>query len=199
MIYRIIVIISALLFVGCASNPMVVATDQTISVPPEGGSQVIFLRSSFLGSAINASLYDVTNGKTVFIGVIANGTKLSYTTAPGKHVFMVVSEAADFMEANLRQGKNYYSIVTPRMGAWKARFSLWPIKSDPDANYHHNMPEFKAWLSSTKLFHNSEKSRLWYEKNKNNIREKQEKYWPAWQQKSDEDIARRTLSPEDGI
>ena len=103
---------------GCATSPkMAVAPNQTVTKPSAQESQIIFMRSSFVGSAIDASLFDVTNGNMEFIGIISNATKIAHVTKPGKHTFMVVSEAADFMEADVLPGKNYYSIVTPRMGA----------------------------------------------------------------------------------
>lgn len=195
-----IIILAAILFVtGCASNPMVIAPDQKLQEPLVDESQVVFMRSSFVGSAISASLYEVTDGDIKFIGVIANGVKLSYKTTPGKHVFMVVSEAADFMEADLTPGKNYFGIATPRMGAWVARFSLWPIKSSPEADFRLNTPEFRKWVDNTQLVENTDKSLAWYEKNKKSIKSKYEKYWPAWENKSAEDVLKRTLSPEDGV
>ncbi len=199
MIFRILTLVAIIMFTGCASNPMVVSQQQEIQKPTDEEAQVVFMRSSFVGSAINASLYDVTNGDIKFIGVIANGTKVPYTTSPGERVFMVVSEAADFMEANLESGKNYFSLATPRMGAWVARFSLWPIKNDPSADYHTEMDDFNKWVSSTKLVENSAKSKSWYEANKESIKKKYEKYWPEWKNKTAEDLARRTLSPQDGM
>ncbi len=199
MALRIFTLIAIILFTGCASNPMIVSQQQEVNKPPSDETQVIFMRSSFVGSAINASLYEVTNGNIKFIGIIGNGTKLTYKTSPGERVFMVVSEAADFMEADLGPGKNYFSISTPRMGAWKARFSLWPIKSDPNADYHTGMPEFEEWVNDTKLVENTEKSKSWYESNKESVKKKYEKYWPVWRNKTAEDLSKRTLSPEDGM
>jgi len=198
MFIRIFSLLALLTLAGCASNPMTVSPQQTLQTPSQDSSQVVFMRSSFVGSAISASLYDVTDGDIKFIGVIVNGVKLAYSTTPGEHTFMVVSEAADFMEADLSSGKNYFSLVTPRMGAWKARFSLWPIKNDPTARYHTDMTEFDQWLTNTKLSTNSEKSQAWYQQNKNSVKAKYDKYWPAWQQKADSDIAKRTLVPTDG-
>lgn len=199
MTFRILTLITVILVSGCASNPMAVSPQQELQKPTSSEAQVIFMRSSFVGSAISASLYDVTSGNIEFIGVIANGTKLSHKTTSGKHVFMVVSEAADFMEANLDPGKNYFSIATPRMGAWKARFSLWPIKNDPNAEFHTKMPNFNNWVANTTLVENTEKSKSWYENNKNSVRSKYEEYWPVWQNKTAEDISKRTLSPQDGM
>jgi hypothetical protein len=199
MAIRVCLLLGIIFVTGCASNPMMVSPQQELQKPLTDESQVIFMRSSFVGSAISASLYEVTDGNIEFIGVIVNGTKVSYRTVPGKHVFMVVSEAADFMEADLAPGKNYFSITTPRMGAWKARFSLWPIKNDPDAEYHTGMSEFDDWVSDTKLVNNTDESRSWYEKNKESVKKKYDDYWPVWQEKTAEDLAERTLVPEDGM
>lgn len=198
MFIRLFLVVSMLTFAGCATNPMRVAPQQAVKPAQDDKSQVFFMRSSFVGSAIGASLYEVTGGDIKFIGVIVNGAKVAYETTPGKHVFMVVSEAADFMEADLAPGKNYFSIATPRMGAWKARFSLWPIKNDPDAKFRLGSSDFDGWVEGTKMFENSEKSLSWYENNKASVRQKYEEYWPVWQNKSASDIAERTLDPEDG-
>lgn len=196
---RIFSLLAIVFFTGCASNPMAVSIQQELQRPQSNESQVIFLRSSFLGSAIGSSLYDVTNGDIKFLGVLANGTKLSYKTTSGKHVFMVVAEAADFMEADLDSGKNYFSIATPRMGLWKARFSLWPIKKDPGAKFHTEMPEFNKWISNTKLVSNTDMSRVWYERNKESVNSKYKKYWPEWQNITAENLLKRTLEPKDGM
>ena len=199
MYFRILTLLAIISLTGCASNPMMVAPQQELQTPSTNESQVIFMRSSFVGSAISASLYEVTNDKIIFIGVIANNTKLSYKTTPGKHTFMVVSEAADFMESNLNSGKNYYSIVTPRMGIWKARFSLWPIKNDPEAEFHTQTSDFNDWVTSTKLVNNTNESRAWYEGNKDSVKQKYQEYWPEWQSKTNADLLKRTLSPQDGL
>lgn len=193
------VLLSTLIFAGCASNPMTMTGSTEVSHPAAGQAQVVFMRSSLLGSAISASLYDVTEGNTVFIGIINNGTKVSYTTTPGKHTFMVVSEAADFMEADLAAGKNYFSMVTPRMGAWKARFSLWPIKNKAGSEFYLGSDDFKNWLSSTKVAVKSAKAQAWYQANKTSIESKKTAYWQVWQQKSAEAIKERTLSQDDGL
>ena len=196
---RLIAIFSLFVFAGCATNPMKVSSSQVVTKPKAGDSQVVFLRDSFLGNAINATLYDVTNGEPKFLGVIANGTKIVYDTKPGKHVFMVVSEAADYMEAKIAPGKTYYSIVTPRMGAWKARFSLWPIRNDGSSKYNTQSDSFQGWLKSTKLVENTDKSLEWYENNSNSVKAKHSEYWPVWEQKSPEDRAARTLNINDGM
>lgn len=195
---KLIVLIVSVLFTACASNPMSVSEQTAIASPAADESQVVFMRDSFVGSAIKASLYDVSGDKPIFIGIIANGTKVPYRTEPGEHTFMVVSEAADFMEANLAGGKTYYSLVTPRMGMWKARFSLWPIKRAADADYRLDSDNFQQWLNSTKVAEKTPEASRWFQSNKNSVEAKQEKYWPVWGEKSEDDLARRTLILEDG-
>lgn len=183
---------------GCASNPMQITTHNELNKPLEDQVQVVFMRDAFMGQGINGSLYDITQGEPEFIGIIANGTKVTQMTTPGKHIYMVVSEAADFMEAELEGGKTYFSVVTPRMGAWKARFSLWPIKKDPNAEFVLDSKTFTALVNDTEYAELTAKAQAWYAANKNSVMAKQAKYWPVWQQKSEADIRARTLAPQDG-
>ena len=187
-----------LLLVGCASNPMFLSPTGTIERAKGDQAQVVFMRDSFVGSAIAASIYDVTDDEPVFIGILHNRTKLAYSTLPGKHRFMVVSEAADFMEADLSAGRTYYSIVTPRMGTWKARFSMWPVKRT-GSRYLLDSTEFSNWSQGTRLAIMTPNARSWYAANRNSIIAKQHGYWPVWQRKSKADLELRTLSPEDGL
>jgi hypothetical protein len=107
-----LIIVIILLLSGCASTKMLVQENQELITPAADQAQVVFLRSTFVGSAVQSSIYDVTVGEPEFIGILSNDTKLSHTVSPGKHVFMVVSEAADFMEANVFCGSRAYSPAT---------------------------------------------------------------------------------------
>ena len=198
-VFYIFTLLGTLLLAGCVSNPMAPVADQTLPPAAADSAQVVFMRDAYTGKAIVSSLYDVTDGKTRFIGVMANGTKIAYPTTPGKHTFMVVSEAADFMEADLVAGKTYYALVTPRMGLWKARFSLWPISNDPEAAHSLKSKNFKGWVEDTDLVTNSPKSLAWYERVKASVEKKRASYWPVWQEKSAEAVAERTLKPTDGL
>ena len=198
-VFYIFTLLGTLLLAGCASNPMDPVADQTVQPPAPGMSQVVFMRDAYTGKAIVSSLYDVTDGKTQFIGVMANGTKIAHPATPGKHTYMVVSEAADFMEADLVAGKTYYALVTPRMGLWKARFSLWPISNDPEASHSLKSKNFKEWVEDTEMVTNSPKSLAWYERVKASVEKKRAEYWPVWQEKSADAVAERTLKPTDGL
>lgn len=199
-LFRLAVLLPILALTACASNPMAVSESQTVEPPAPAESQIVFLRSSFVGSAINASLYDVTSGHPEFIGILANKTKIAHEMEPGEHVFMVVSEAADFLEAKTLPGRRYYSIVTPRMGVWKARFSIEPVRNDdPGAEHSTGTEEFEEWKANTTLVKNSEAAHNWYEANKQSVVTKYREYWQKWQQKPANEKAMRTLNPQDGL
>jgi hypothetical protein len=174
---------------------------QTIDIVPieNTQAQIVFMRSSLVGQEINASLYEITDNDIKFIGIISTETKIPYATTSGKHVFMVVSEEADFMEAEVDAGKTYYSIITPRMGIRRARFSMMPIKKDDSYKFNTSSDDFKTWQSNTKVAVVTQEAKAWFEQNRENIIEKKEKHWPDWQNKSPQEIAERSLAPEDGL
>lgn len=193
--------ISLLFVLGCESQPArtrVEAPQQT-AAPAVKVAQVIFMRSSVVANGVDAALYEVKNGDISFIGVIANDTKIAHTTTPGKHTFMVVSETADFMEADLVNGKSYYSVVVPKMGVWTARFSLWPVQRDDKAQYPIDSPTVRSWLSGTKAVTSSADSVALSSERKQLARDKYNQYWSQWQAKSAQERARQSLSQVDGI
>lgn len=165
----------------------------------EGMATVVFMRSSMVGAAIKTSIYEVTNQETIFIGIMKNKTKINYKTSPGKHTFMVVSEAADFMEADVVADKTYYSMITPRPGAWKARFSMIPVKNDGTTDFNTSSEKFEKWKMKTEVVSNDDKSEAWYQDHKDSVEEKRAKYWDKWIQKSAVDLAERTLKANDGV
>jgi len=126
---RLRALILVVLLAGCAGpiTHMREAPGGVSTAPPPGKAVVVFLRPSSLGFAIASSVYELKAGGDAFVGIVPAKRKLVYVTDPGSTRFMVVSEAADFMAAELEGGKTYYALVTPRMGAWKARFSLRPV------------------------------------------------------------------------
>lgn len=192
-------ILSLLVMSGCATSPMTIAPEQELPPVKSDEAQVVFMRTSQMGGAINASLFEVTETETDYIGIIAVGTKIAVTTTPGEHMFMVVSEAADFLKANLEGGKTYYALVTPRMGAWKARFSLWPFSSKANARHPNSGDQFEKWVNDTKLLVQSQASLDWYEQNRTSVEQKKMAYLPVWRQKTPEAVELRTLNPGDGL
>lgn len=158
-----------------------------------GESMVVFMRSSFVGSAISASVYDVSTPETKFIGIINNGTKIAYPVGQGTHTFMVVSEAADFMQVTALPARTYYAMVTPRMGAWKARFSFRPLRQNELSG-----SDFAGWNSGTHFVVNSPETLNWAVQNQADVASKRNQYWVEWSNKPASDRATQTLNADDG-
>jgi hypothetical protein len=176
---------------ACGGAQMMKAEQEPVI--KQGESMVVFMRSSLFGGAIAASVFDVSGSETKFIGVINNGTKIAYPVKPGKHTFMVVSEAADFMEATVASGRTYYAMVTPRMGMWKARFSFRPVRQNELGG-----SEFDGWNKGTHFVVNSPETLNWFQQNAADVTSKRTQYWPEWSNKPPADRGTQTLNEEDG-
>lgn len=168
-----------------------------ISTAPTAGvaeSKMIFMRATSYGGAVAASIFDVTDsGEPKFIGIIRARNKIAYPVRPGLHTFMVVSEAADFMQATVVGGKTYYALITPRMGAWRARFSFKPVRGD-----ELNGSQFAAWDRGTRLITPTAAHLSWAKSNAASIADKRDRWWPEWSSKPEGQRASQTLTAEDG-
>ena len=183
-----VVILTAGLF-GCATPRMnlSVPIDTTDIAIKEDKALVYFIRPNSLGFKIHAAVYDDEN----FIGFVPYNQKLPYAAKPGEHLFMVVSEAADFMQANLLPGKTYYVQVVPRMGAWRARFSLAPFTKDQLGS-----DKVRKWIEEARLIKNNDSAYQWASNNHDSVLKKKMVYFEKWQSK-DED-RRPILKANDG-
>lgn len=177
--------ISLLVFVSflssCAGtivNMREVPPDKVVTAPESGKALVVFMRPSGFGFAISSSVFEVKGDTLSLVGIIAAKAKVAYQVEPGNHLFMVVSEAADFMSADLQANKTYYVRVIPRPGVWKARFSLSPVHSDALSS-----STFAEWLADCKWVEKSPESDAWANSNMPDIKKKQAKYYPEWKSK----------------
>jgi hypothetical protein len=195
--FRYVVLGGAALLAGCAGNSTNIASD----APPEPNpnqAQIVFIRDSSVGKAVQASVYDVTTPETQFIGIVANKAQVSYLSPGGKRTFMVVSDTAEFMEADLTTGNLYYAMVIPRVDDSTVRFSLWPVSQDATAPYNLKSNDFVTWMADTNWVPTSPASVSWYQANKADIEAKRQKYWAEWLKKSPGDTRPHFLMPGDG-
>lgn len=192
MIRKIIICVTlALSVVGCVSpSPNMKQSQVTNTAPAVKADKalVYFIRPNHLGWAINAAVYD---DKT-FIGFVPYNQKLPYYAEPGEHVFSVVSEAADFLKADLAAGKTYYIDVQARMGVWRARFSLAPVTAADLQN-----PKMKQSIDEAQVIENKPSASEWAESNKASVEQKQKDYYEKWMAKPESE--RPSLSKGDGI
>ncbi len=169
----------------------VVAPENIINTPDKGKALVVFMRPSTLGFGVQSSVFEVKKDDVKLVGIVAAKKKVSYQVEPGKHLFMVVGESADFMTAELKENKIYYALVTPRAGFWKARFSLKPIHADKLGT-----PEFKEWNEGCEWVEKSPESDIWFNSNMKSIQSKNTKYYQDWIKK--DDAEKPKLLPQDG-
>lgn len=184
----------ALLLSSCAGtvkNMRTVQPGEIVSAPVEGKSLVVFMRPSTLGFAIQSSVFEIEGDHPSLVGIVAAKKKVSYQLEPGKHLFMVIGESADFMSAELEENRTYYALVTPRMGVWKARFSLMPIHlGELDSS------QFSDWLEACEWVEKNTDSENWASENMPSIESKRETYYEKWMSK---DVSERpNLLPQDG-
>lgn len=189
----VLLLLSFVLF-GCAGtvkHMQVVPPGKVVDKPKNGNAVVVFMRPSTLGFAVQSSVFNVTGKKSELVGVVAAKKKVAYQVKPGKHVFMAIGESADFMYAELEKNKTYYALVTPRMGLWKARFSLKPVHAN-----ELNTDEFKEWVNSCEWVETNESSYAWANSNMESIKEKRAEYYQDWMEKAPAD--RPKLRASDG-
>jgi hypothetical protein len=171
----------ALLLSGCAGtvkNMRPVPPDKVIASPEEGKAMVVFMRPSSLGAAIQSSVFEVRGDNLTLVGIVAAKKKVAYQLEAGNHLFMVVGESADYMSAELEPNKAYYALVAPRMGVWKARFSLKPVSSE-----QLNSSQFSEWYEDCEWVENTPDSYNWASSNMTSIQAKHKKYYPKWMEK----------------
>jgi hypothetical protein len=188
-----VVLVVMVLFFGCAGTSQYMRdVPPGISYAPKSNEAVVvFMRPSKFAFAINAGVFDVSTPETKVIGIVSATKKVAYRTKPGKHLFMVTGESADFMQADLKPGKTYYSLVNPRMGAWKARFSLGAVHRNIDT------AKLNAWKNGCRWSEATDATYEWAQQNAPSIQKKREGYIVKWNSKPE--TSRPTLHTEDGF
>jgi len=194
IIYSTIILALTLGFSGCAGaikHMSPAAEGQNIATPTNGKAQIVFMRPSSYGYAIQSSVFEIKNEKPSIVGIIPAKKKVAYEVEPGEHLFMVVGESADFMKATVAANKTYYAMVIPRMGLWKARFSLKALNKNDE-----EQKDLTEWLKDSQLLVPSADTEKWASENAKDIEEKYKEYYKKWISKDASE--RPALLEEDG-
>jgi hypothetical protein len=163
-----------------------------VQAPKPGKAVVVFMRSGGVGQAITASVFEIRNDKPELVGLVASNTKVAYEVDPGQRLFMVVSETADYMSADLAPNRTYYAFVTPRMGAWRARFSLAAVNRGGA-----RVQAAQTCLKDCRLVEKTPEAEAWARDNMSDIRAKHTEVYPRWNQKAARD--KPHLASGDGV
>jgi len=189
---KLLALLSAFLLGGCAGSSSYmrdVGPDAANYSTQDDKALIVFMRPSGLGFAIQSSVFEIVDGNPEFLGIVSAKAKVAHYMEPGEKRFMVIGESADFMDATLEPGKVYYSLVTPRFGVWKARFSLRPIRTAD-----LQTEEFAGWYKDTRWVENLESASNWASSNMPSIRKKMGENLPKWLAKANKPI----LASDDG-
>lgn len=201
LLFRLITIaFAAALLSACATGRYAAPPAEAKVAVRADKALVVFMRVSSFGYAISSSVFELKATGEALIGIPGPDEMVVHYAEPGKRRFMVIAESADFLEADLEAGKAYYAAITPRFGAWKARFSLHPFKQNPvEAEFTLDGAQHKKWLAGCKLIGTAQSAGEWAAKNAQNVHAKRVKYEAKWREKSPEELRVRTLEPGDGL
>ncbi len=182
------------LLAGCAGSSVrmeEVSAERYAPAPQPGKAMVVFMRPSGIGFMVQSTVYEVKESEVQMIGIVSAKTKVAYQVDPGKRLFMAVGESAEFMSAELQAGRTYYANVSPRMGMWKARFSLDPIRRE-----QLESDGFKSDFNDTRWVVKTAATEEWFAANRASIQSKRSEYYPDWTQKPETE--RPALRADDG-
>jgi len=172
------IVTAVLALAGCTSNKMTAISGPPPRIQPQPAkATVVFYRSWGLGAAVQSSVFDVTADPPSFVGIVSAGMEIAYAASPGRHRFMVIGESADFLDAELAPGKIYYAAVAPRMGMWKARFSLRPRRDDQQT---------RDELTFCKWYENTPASAQWAQQHMTEVEALEKEYLPEFLAKEQE-------------
>src|SRR5690348_17340136 len=196
--FKVVLLGVAVALSGCMTqSKYMTKTSGAAATPSPSNAVVVFLRPSSFGGTIQASVYDTGAQEDKFVGIVSAGDKLAYAAEPGDHLFMVIAENADFMIAHLDAGKTYYALIKPRVGVWKARFSLIPIHNDAGAQYSTRSEDFSKWMSATSWVSVTPQAEQWYTEHAADIRAKKLDNMKKWDKASEQQKEELTLKADD--
>lgn len=161
---------------GCAARYWdSAAPGSRITGPPPGTSLVYFVQPDLWSLRDAAFIFD----DLYFVGAIGGGGHIAYVTVPGRHLFMVTSEAADFLEAELLPDRTYYVNVVRRWGISFARFSLAPA-IQPDS-----IARAKALAANSTQLRQNDTARRWETGKHETIARLKISYFSKWEARPD--------------
>jgi len=200
---KILSVLAVVVLSGCSTTgKYTTPLTQTNHVIKEDKAAIVFFRTSMFGGAISSPLVEISDneGNNTLVGILGPKEKMIKYVEPGEHTFMIVGESGDFMKANVEAGKIYYSIIRPRLGFWKSRFSLTPFKVNPEhADFYIDGTSLKSLLKECSFTQPSDKAFTWHKSKALELQAVYKEYYPTWQKKAAAKREAATLSIVDGL
>ena len=182
---------------GAASPPV---------VPMPGKALVVFVRPPAYITIIDYGRIPVfeakksdsvteTAGKDSepeIIGILPVRTMVAYHVDPGRHLFMVLGQFADFMTADVLPNRTYYVFALARPGKFRALYSLKAVDKQEQGS-----KDFKEIIASFKWVVKTPEALNYAASNMAAIRSRQDESYRVWIQKAESERPR--LLPDDGV
>jgi hypothetical protein len=152
---------------------------------------VVFIRPSGYAAAIGTTILD---DKGRFLGDSLAETYFVSQVPAGEHTFIAWAENTAALKAQLAPGKVYYVEVSPKMGALSARVHLLALTSRSES-----WGELQGWLADSQAMQVDERAgQAYLAERAEDVQERIRRAREALTEYDAEELAERTLRPEDG-
>jgi hypothetical protein len=158
-----------------------------------GMATVVFIRPSAQASEIRTTILDE---RGTFLGDSLPESHFAALVTPGQHIFIAWAENTDALKATLEAGKVYFVEVASRMGAEAPSARMHLLALSPRAA---NWAKVDKWLLETKeLIANQEAGQRDLASHQDDVKERIRRANDALASYNEDELAARTLRPEDG-
>ena len=186
-------VVAMMLFVGC-TRPMKVMPQGTSYAPKSDKALMIFLRPSYDDRYRHESpgIYIRQGDQLELVALSSAWSKIAYYARPGRNIYMVDGETADFLQADVVANKTYYVQVSPRMGIASGRYSLRAVKKDN--------AELASWLNRCNYYEKTPKAAEYEKSWAEHAKGKWDTYFREWDNypAATKDEYKQILRAEDG-
>jgi hypothetical protein len=183
----------ALATAGCSASSDYmhpVAVPRAIVARPDAAT-VVFIRPSGYAGGIKTTILD---GRGRFLGDSLAESYFTVYVPPGPNVFIAWAENTAALRANLAPGRTYYVEVAPKIGMLSARVHLLAMTPRSES-----WSKRREWLTDSKQLEVDEPGGQAYLRGRSeDVAERLQRANEALRQYSPEELAERTLDPNDG-
>lgn len=178
---------------GCtaSSDYMLRPATPVVPKPRPDSALVVFIRPSSYAASIATTILD---DKGRFLGDSLPASYFAAHVPPGKHLFIAWAENTAALQAMLAPGRTYYVEVSPRMGMLSARMQLLALTPGSE-----DWGELGEWLRDCDLYLVDERrGQAYLQERSEDTRERIRRGREILTEYDNEELAERTLRPEDG-
>ncbi|MBW2522584.1 MAG: hypothetical protein JRI23_00345 [Deltaproteobacteria bacterium] len=187
-------VVIALSSIGCVatSDYMYQPATPVVPEPRSDTALVVFVRPSAYAASIAMTILD-GNGR--FLGDSLAESYFAVQVPPGNHLFIGWAENTAAVQAHLAPGRTYYVEVAPRMGWWSARIQLLALTPGSE-----NWGKLSEWLRESDFYVVDEaRGQAYLRERSEDTRERIRRGNDILTEYDNEELAERTIRPEDGV